>query len=144
MTKMSQFNGGKNKVRCVDCALLSGNMCTSKTIGVSPKKHRTCTLYQFKGEYKNREPIEGMYIPQIDKSTQRLIRKMVELGIIKVHEDGTPLQKQTIEMPRTTANAASLGQKGDERESLTGGPAVSVDNNLQQGSNVEAPDYNRS
>ena len=141
---MSQFNGGKNKVRCVDCTLLSGNMCTSKRIGVSPKKRRACTTYKFKGEFQNSEPIEGMYLPQIDKSTRRLIRKMVELGIIKVNDEGVPLQREMIEMPKTTATAALLSQKADEREGLAGGATTPSDSDLQQGSNVEAPDYNRS
>lgn len=141
---MSQFNGGKNKVRCVDCVLLSGNLCQAKGVGVAPKKHRTCTKYQFKGEYQNRETAEGMYVPQIDKSTRRLIRQMIELGIIKVNEDGTPVQRQAIEVPRTTVNATMLQQKGNESEGLAGGPEAAVDSNLQQGSNVEAPDYNRS
>lgn len=141
---MSQFNGGKNKVRCVDCVLLSDNLCKAKKTGVAPKKHRICTTYQFKGEYKNRAPIEGMYVPQIDKSTRRLIRQMIDLGIIKVHENGTPLQRESIEMPRTTATATLLSQRSDEREDLVGGPTPSSDSDLQQGSNVEAPDYNRS
>lgn len=141
---MSQFNGGKNKVRCVDCVLLSGNLCQAKGVGVSPKKHRTCPKYQFKGEYQNRETAEGTYIPQIDKSTRRLIRQMLELGIIKVNDDGAPMQRQMIEVPRTTVNAAMLQQKGDVAEAPVGGVSTRDEGTLQQGSNVEAPDYNRS
>lgn len=141
---MSQFNGGKNKVRCVDCQLLTGNLCKAKGVGVSSKKRRICTTYQFKGSFQNREPLPGTYVPQIDKSTRRLIRKMAELGIIKVHEDGTPLQREVVEMPRTTATAALLSQRIDEQESLAGGPTLASESDLQQGSNVEAPDYNRS
>lgn len=141
---MSQFNGAKNKVRCVDCSLLSGNICTSKRVGVAPKKHRTCTTYKFKGEFENREPLDSTYVPHVDKSTKRLIRKMLELGIIKVNEEGVPVQRDVIEMPRTTATAAVLSQKSLESEGLASGPGISKDSDLQQGSNVEAPDYNRS
>jgi len=139
---MSQFSGGKNKVRCVDCALLSGNICTAKSIGVSPKKHRTCTTYQFKGEYQNREVAEGTYVPQIDKSTRRLIRQMVELGIIKVHPDGTPMQRQVLEMPQTTATALNLGMRGDEQAGLAG--PDTLEERVSQGSTFEPPDNNRS
>lgn len=136
---MSQFNGGKNKVRCVDCKLLSGNLCQSKGVGVAPKKHRICAAYQFKGEYKNREPLAGIYVPQIDKSTQRLIRKMVELGIINVNDAGVPVQKQVVEMPRTTATAQNLGIRGDDQVGLAG-PDLST----TQGSVFEPPDSDRS
>lgn len=141
---MSQFNGGKNRVRCVDCTLLSGNLCSSKGVGVAPKKRRTCSTYQFKGEFQNSEPLPGTYVPQIDKSTRRLIRQMVELGIIKVNDDGTPLQREVMEMPRTTATATMLSQRVSEQEGLAGGPIPTSEGDLQQGSNVEAPDYNRS
>lgn len=124
---MSQFTGG-NKVRCVDCAHLSGNMCGKKSISVSPKKRRSCGVYSFKGEYENRNPPPSMYMPHVDKKTRQMIRRLIELGIVPVredgsmafHPDGTALTPQTVEMPRSTATASVLETKATEQKQLSG------------------------
>lgn len=109
---MSEFGGGKVKVRCVDCTHLSGRHCGLKDAKVSPKKHRTCGVYNFKGEYVNRTSPPAMYIPNLDKYTQRTIRKLVQANIFPVAEDGRGFKR--IEMPRSTATAGVL-TTGDPR-----------------------------
>ena len=129
---MSQFNGGANKVRCVDCSNLSGNMCDKKNISVSPKKRRACGVYAFKGEYENRTPAHSIYIPPVDKATRKMIKRLMELGIIPVredgslafHPDGSVLTPQTVTMPQSTATASVLGTKATEQEQLTGSEPV--------------------
>jgi hypothetical protein len=125
---MSKFTGESSKVRCVDCLHLSGNMCSRKDISVSPKKRRSCTTYKFKGEYQNRTPVPSIYVPHVDKATRKMIRRLMELGIVPVredgslafHPDGSTLVPQTVEMPRSTATATMLGTKSVEQEQLTG------------------------
>ena len=128
---MSQFTGG-TKVRCVDCTHLSGNMCDKKSISVSPKKRRACGMYEFKGEYENRTPAPSIYMPHVDKATRKMIRRLIELGIVPVredgslafHPDGSVLTPQTVEMPRSTATAGVLGTKAVDQEQLTGKESV--------------------
>lgn len=78
---MSKFEGGKRRVRCVDCTKLSGKMCTAKNTSVAPSKRRLCKAYEFKGEYANREPLESVYVPYVDKNTRRLMKKLMKLGL---------------------------------------------------------------
>ena len=116
---MTQFEGG-NKVRCTDCTKLSGSRCVAKNVKVKPKKKRTCTGYQFKGEYENRTPAEAVYIPHVDPKTLKLLKRMAKLGILPVSEDGTIetaggfFREKTLPMPSTTATASLVGMKSKE------------------------------
>lgn len=112
---MSQFSGQGIKVRCVDCTKLSGNTCSAKKGVVSPKKRRVCTAYEFKGEYKNREVAEGVYLPPMDKKTRKMVQRLIQAGVVPVREDGsvayrpdgTPMVKRSVGVPLTTATPAS-------------------------------------
>lgn len=124
---MSQFTGQGQRVRCVDCTNLQGTTCVVKKDVVSPKKRRSCSSYVFSGEYKNRTAAEGVYVPPVDKKTRKMIRRLIELGVVPVredggvafHSDGTPLIKKTVEMPRTTATAGVV-QEVSQSNPLTG------------------------
>ncbi len=108
---MSQFTGGKLKVRCVDCTKLSTNHCTAKNIKVAPKKKRLCTQYNFKGEFENRTPSEAVYMPHVDQKTRKMIKRLLNTGIIPVSADGSmPIKDRfshikTLPMPATTATS---------------------------------------
>lgn len=78
---MAEFVGSSNKVRCADCTKLLGNKCTAKSAKVSPKKRRTCSLYEFKGAFENRTPLESVYVPYMDKNTRRMLKKLMKLGL---------------------------------------------------------------
>ena len=62
---MSQFLGNKTKVRCTDCTKYSFGRCMAKGIKTTPKKKRTCEVYEFKGMYENRTPIPSIYSPSM-------------------------------------------------------------------------------
>ncbi len=79
---MSTFTGEGLKVRCIDCTHFSGKRCNSKNIKTSAKKRRTCSVYQFKGSFENREPADAMYIPYVSPQTRKLQKKMQKLGVI--------------------------------------------------------------
>ncbi len=117
---MAQFEGSKLKVRCTDCTKLSGSHCIAKNTKVSPKKKRLCGQYNFKGEYENRTPAEAMYMPHIDKKTQRMIKKLLKMGVVPVAEDGSIdtrdgfARTKILSMPASTATAALLGTKIQE------------------------------
>jgi len=109
---MTEFAGATIRVRCVDCVSLSGKHCVRKNISVSPKKKRVCGVYTFKGEYANRTSSETMYLPYIDKSTRRLIRKMQRLGIVPVANSSEEESGyKAVPMPRSTATAGVLSVK---------------------------------
>lgn len=114
---MGQFKGSNTRVRCVDCVKLDGTHCTAKDASVSPKKHRVCSAYVFKGEYENRTPAKGVYLPPMDKKTQRMIKKLLKMGVVPVADDGSVDMKggyartKNLPMPATTATAALLGIK---------------------------------
>lgn len=117
---MSQFEGGKIKVRCVDCTKLESGRCTAKGTKVTPKKKRTCNVYEFKGEYENRTPAESTYVPYVNKKTRKMIRRLLEMGVIPVAEDGSVEIKdgfartKTLPMPATTATATMVGTKDSD------------------------------
>lgn len=117
---MSQFEGGKGKVRCVDCTKLSGNRCTAKDTKVSPKKRRNCGVYEFKGEYENRTPAEAVYIPHMDKKQIKMIKRLLEMGIIPVSDEGDVevqdgfARTKSLPMPATTATASLVGVRSEE------------------------------
>ena len=102
---MAQFTGGR-KVRCTDCTKLSGKSCSVKQVKVSLKKRRLCDLYEFKGEYANRTPVDAMYVPHVDKKTRKLMKKLMDLGVVPV-QDGVP-------MPSSTATAGVLGVQAQQ------------------------------
>jgi hypothetical protein len=83
---MSQFEGG-NKVRCVDCTKLSGKTCVAKSVTVSVKKRRTCGQYNFAGEYVNSTPLPATYVPHVDKKTKRLLKKLMQMGVMPMTGD---------------------------------------------------------
>lgn len=89
---MSEFKGAAYKVRCADCIKLSGNHCSVKKIKVSPKKRRTCGIYEFKGNYENRTSPEASYIPYVNKNTRRLLKKLMKLGVMPVPSDPTTVE----------------------------------------------------
>jgi len=117
---MSQFEGGKFKVRCIDCTKLSGSHCEAKNTAVSPKKKRLCGQYNFKGEYENSTPAEAVYIPHVDPKTLKTLKRLAKLGILPLSEEGTIetedgfFRKKTLPMPSTTATASLVGTKGKE------------------------------
>ncbi len=119
---MSKFEGGPRRVRCIDCTKLSGNQCTAKSAKVVPKKRRTCSTYLFKGVFENREPLPAVYFPPVDKKTEKMIKKLLKMGIVPVAEsgdvaidkDGRIIQKQKFEMPKNTATASVVGVKSNE------------------------------
>ena len=121
---MSQFEGSKLKARCTDCTKLSGNHCTAKNTTVTPKKRRRCTAYEFKGEYENRVPAAALYMPHVDKKTQRLIRKLLRMGVVPVAEAGSVevqdgfARTKTLTMPTSTATAALIETKVEEDLSI--------------------------
>lgn len=78
---MSQFKGG-NKVRCVDCTKLSGNICSAKKTSVAVKKRRTCNQYNFKGEFSNSTPLPATYVPYVDKKTKKLMKRLMNMGVL--------------------------------------------------------------
>ena len=109
---MGEFTGGTSKVRCVDCNYLLGTRCSKKNNKVSPRKRRSCTIYDFKGEYINRVSPEALRVPYTDKSTQRLLRRMLKLGIIPVTETANQESiYKPILMPQSTATAGILSVK---------------------------------
>jgi len=116
---MAQFEGG-NKVRCIDCTKLSGSHCNAKNAKVKPKKKRTCTMYNFKGEYENRVPCASIYMPPIDKKTRKMIKRLLEMGVVPVAEDGSVqteggfARTKSLLMPASTATAALVGTKVEE------------------------------
>ncbi len=124
---MGEFTGGGVKVRCIDCTHLSGTQCARKKTKVGPKKHRTCSVYDFKGEYVNRESPPAMYIPNVDKSTLRLLRRLYESGILTAGGQ----ESKRVEMPRSTATANVL-QYGDPER--VGGQAVLPGSEEEDGS----------
>jgi hypothetical protein len=79
---MSEFAGGKFKVRCVDCTCLRGNKCTTKRSKVSIKKRRICTEYNFKGEFDNRDPSAAVYLPHVDAKTRKTLKKLMKMGVL--------------------------------------------------------------
>ncbi len=117
---MSQFEGNKLKVRCIDCTKLSGNNCTAKNVVVSPKKKRLCSLYEFRGAYENRTPAPSVYMPHVDQKTRKMIKRLLNLGVVTVAEDGSRIiqddfvHTKTLPMPSTTATASVLGEKGTD------------------------------
>lgn len=123
---MSKFEGNKFKVRCTDCLHLSGNKCTRKGVSVSPKKRRTCSLYEFKGEYENRESLPSSYVPHMDKKTRRMVRKLLKMGVVPVDEGGDVmvdehgqvLQKQPFTVPHSTATSTAVGFEEKEQTKL--------------------------
>jgi len=110
---MGEFTGGGTKVRCVDCTHLSGTRCARKAAPVSPKKRRICGVYDFKGEYVNRTSPQAMYMPNVDKSVQRLLRKLLRNNIIPVPAAGKEYKQ--FEMPKSTATAGVLQYGAPER-----------------------------
>lgn len=78
---MSEFEGGKVKVRCVDCTKLSGSRCSLKGSKVSAKKRRTCSKYDFKGEFSNRVSPDAVYLPYVDPKSRRILNKLMKLGL---------------------------------------------------------------
>ena len=106
---MSQFEGNKLKVRCVDCSKLTGMHCTAKDVKVAPKKKRSCGLYDFKGTYINRVPAAAIYVPHVDKKTRKMIRKLIAKGAFPVAEDGSVegrdgfVKVKELDMPFSTA-----------------------------------------
>lgn len=81
---MSQFEGGTAKVRCIDCTRLVGTKCGVKKAKVSIKKRRSCSKYNFKGEYENSTPLPATYVPHVDKKTKQLMKKLMKLGVMPV------------------------------------------------------------
>lgn len=99
---MGKFEGAGVRVRCVDCNLFTPEKrCSGKKHSpkVSARKRRVCNVYQFKGEYENRESLESMYVPWIDSSTKKHMRRMMKSGIIPGME-----QSRAIQMPQSTAS----------------------------------------
>jgi hypothetical protein len=109
----------KNKVQCGKCDhIVRRSFCSVKGIPVARKKAITCDLFATK---TNKEPAAPVYVPNYDKYTNRMIRKMtrkmLELGLttttgpgdVRVDQDGTVYQRQTFQMPKSTANAGVLG-----------------------------------
>lgn len=107
---MSEFKGG-SKVRCVDCTRLEGNRCSVKDTKVAPRKRRVCGSYQFTGEFQNRTSPESVYMPYVDKNTQRMIKRLMKLGITPVASgpEGVPEGYKRIPMPQSTATAGIVG-----------------------------------
>ncbi len=115
---MSQFSGvTKLKVRCTDCIKLTGTHCIAKNTKVAPKKKRLCSVYKFKGEYENRTPAEATYMPHIDKKTRKMIKRLLDLGVVPVAEDGSIemqdgfARTKTLPMPATTATTPLIEDK---------------------------------
>lgn len=124
---MSQFTGATFKVRCVDCTKLNNGRCQSKNSSVAPRKKRTCTAYEFKGEYTNREPAGAVRVPFVDKNTRRLMRKLSRLGVTPISDKGAPnLPFQST----ATAGVVSTGEPQcspaavDAPEQPEGGPQI--------------------
>jgi len=117
---MSQFEGGKSRVRCVDCTKLSGTQCSAKGTKVSPKKRRVCPSYEFKGEYTNRVPADAVYMPHMDSKTRKMIKRLLKMGVIPVADDGSVdmrdgfARTKTLPMPATTATASLVGAQTQE------------------------------
>jgi hypothetical protein len=152
---MSTFEGGKTRVRCVDCVRLSEDgRCSSKEASVAPRKRRSCASYQFKGEYVNRTAVQGTYVPYMDKKTQRIVRRLLELGVVPVREnspptfntpDVSPLTKQVVSAPRSTATPQLLGVEPVEPSGLAEQPAEGISGNflVSPEENNGEPDSNR-
>jgi len=119
---MSQYQGSNLKVRCVDCVKLSGEICTAKKSNVAPKKRRICPSYQFRGEFNNRQPLQSIYLPPVDKETMKMLKKLMKMGImptadsgnLRVTPDGQVLHSQKFDMPKSTATASVVGMKSNE------------------------------
>ena len=102
---MSQFTESKTKVRCVDCSFRIKGTCSERKIKIAPKKKRTCSVYSFKGVYENRKSLPSTYVPNLDKKTIKMLRRMFEQGIAPVPGVDSPAA-QRIMIPRTTATAS--------------------------------------
>lgn len=112
---MSQFQGSITRVRCADCNKFSAGRCLAKGSSVAARKRRTCTAYVFKGEFQNRTTLESVYFPPVDKKTQKMIQRLISLGVIPaagndtpevaIGSDGVPMVKQTVVVPTTTATS---------------------------------------
>ena len=109
---MSQFEGNKLKVRCIDCTKFFGNRCAVKSTKVTPKKKRLCGVYDFKGEYENRTDAEAVYIPHVDRKTRKMIKKLLKMGVIPVAEDGSIKTQEgfarTKEFPMPSSTATTV------------------------------------
>ena len=130
---MSQFEGG-NKVRCIDCTRLDGSHCSAKGSKVSPRKRRTCTSYQFQGEYVNRDPLPAVYVPHVSKKTRSLMKRLVKLGVTPEKEDitrqteeGLYYKKDTLEVPGTTATASPKDLVAEDQKQRWVQPTSAVD-----------------
>ena len=121
---MSQFEGSKVKVRCTDCSKLSGIHCIAKNTTVSPKKKRVCSTYVFKGEYENRIPAAAIYMPHIDKKTKKMIKRLLDMGVVPVAEDGSVevqdgfARTKSLTMPVSTATSTLVETKTAEDLSI--------------------------
>ena len=115
---MSQFEGNKLKVRCIDCTKFFGNRCITKNTKVTAKKKRLCGIYEFKGEFENRTPAEAIYTPHVDRKTRRMIQKLLKMGVLSVSEEGTVEIQDGFErtkelpIPTTTATAQLSSTEG--------------------------------
>lgn len=121
---MSEFQGASQKVRCTDCSQFSGSQCSAKNTKVSPKKRRICDLYQFKGKYENRTPLESTYIPKVDKKTRRLLNKLLKLGVVSPASPDTLSPGVSPFRSTATAGIVKMGdpdRKGESAPKPEGG-----------------------
>ena len=122
---MSQFEGNKLKVRCADCSKFAGNRCAVKDVKVTPKKKRSCHLYEFTGTYSNREGMESIYVPHVDKKTRKMLKKLIAQRVLPVAEGGSVeirdgfAKVKTLDMPASTATAPLAESKIDDHREFS-------------------------
>lgn len=114
-----------SKIRCLDCEhLVQRRFCPLKGgIKVSRKKLHDCELFEPR---PNKDPRPDRRVSatakQDAKRARRMLRKLAEKGQISMNEDGTVrfedlkigddgrmYQRQTIDVPKTTASPGILG-----------------------------------
>ena len=120
-------------VRCIDCVhIKQRKFCEIKGIKVSRKKLHRCDIFTFR---EDKSPPPDRYVPanakEKAKKTRRFMRKLIDAGAhftedghllfedFKMGPDGQLYQKQTIEVPQSTATASVVGTEPTEGPTLS-------------------------
>jgi len=116
---------------------LVGTKCGVKRAKVSVKKRRTCSKYNFTGEYANGTPADAVYLPHVDRKTKKLLKRLAKMGVQPVGDDGTIQLKGDfyrqgeMNIPTSTANAGIIDPVNDDQKQRW----------VQATSAVDAPTY---
>jgi len=126
--------GESNRVRCGNCEFLQQRKFCGAQGGkkINRKKLHECGLFE---ERKTTSPPPDRYVPanakEKAKKARSMMRKLVAVGAqfhpdgtitfedFKMTADGSLLQRQQVEIPKTTANASVIGTEPMYDPSMT-------------------------